>query len=143
MKKLLLFSLVLIFSSCQNNYEILSINIDQQKHIIENHYDSEIKICLKDEIGSSSFRLTMYVETKDNRSFECNKTIYINAAIDIKPEDKCFNISTRPFFNKRTATKEDFLNMKSFAKGNIKSIQIMLLDDSSNEIITKKTFKNL
>jgi hypothetical protein len=137
-----LFVLFVLFS-CQKDYKIASLEIGDQRHVIGEHYDSEMTLCLTEEIGSSGFSFTLYVKTKDGRSFECSKNVYINAASDTKSSDKCVEFTTRPFFNVRNASKDDFANMKSMKRGNIRSIRVVIWDDSFKKIITEKTIINL
>jgi hypothetical protein len=134
--------IILILFSCQKDYKIMSLEIGDQRHIIGKHYDSEMTLCLVEEVGSSGFSLTMYVETKDGRSFNFSKDVRVSASSEVKSSDKCMKFNTRPFFNVRGAKEDDYMNMKSMKKGNIQSIRVVIWDDSFDNIIAEKIFEN-
>lgn len=140
---IVLLSISILFTACQRDYKILNLEIGEQRQIIGDHYDADMTLCLNDAVGSSGFSFTMYVKTKDGRSFECSKDVYVGIPGDIKSDDKCIDFTTRPFFNVRGADEDDFANMKSMTKGNIESIRIVIWDDSFDNIIEEKTFTDL
>jgi hypothetical protein len=139
MKKWLFYcSLVFLFLSCSSEYKIKSIEIGEQRHIVGDHYDSDMSLCFEDNVGVSGFSFSMYVQTKDGRNFECKKDVIVS-----DPKSKCISFSSRPFFNTRWATEEDRLNMKSMARGNIKSLRIVIWNESFDKIKAEKTFYDL
>ena len=143
MKKLLFLLLLSVIVSCQRDYKVVSLELSEQWQVIGDHYNADMTLCLDEAVGSSGFSFTMYIETKDGRSFECSKDVHVSALGDLKSDDKCIDFTTRPFFNVRGADEDDFANMKSMTKGNIQSIRIVIWDDSFDNIIEEKTFRNL
>lgn len=138
-----LFICFVLLQSCQNDYKITSLKIGGQKHIVGEHYNSDMTICFQDEIGSSKFSFTLYVETKDNREFECYQQIFINAATSLKSSDKCVTFRTRPFFNKRGSSVDDMINMKSMRKGNIKKVKVIVHGSSYDGHVSERSFYDL
>ena len=135
-----IFICFVILQSCQNEYKITSITIGEQKHVVGEHYNSDMTICFKDEVGSSHFNSILYVETKDNREFECYQQVFINAASSVKSSDKCVTFRTRPFFNKRGSSDDDMINMKSMRRGNIKKVKVVVHGKSYDGHVSEKTF---
>ena len=78
----------MLMAACQNkaDIKIVSLEIGEQKQIVGDHYDSEMKLCLSEKIGNEGFSFTLFVETKDGRNFECAHDVIVNQFSEINEE---------------------------------------------------------
>lgn len=142
---LILISLLFILSCSSNRkFEIVNLTIGEQRNIVGDHYDSDMKLCFKNQIGKGNFSFTLYVITYDNREFNFSHDVYVDSPFsNTKYMDKCVSFNLRPYFNRKGSNKEDLTNLKSMAKGNIKEVRVGIWNSTFDTFIAEKTFYNI
>jgi hypothetical protein len=144
-QNILIFStLLLLFSCSSRDFEIVDLTIGEQKHIVGDHYDSEMTLCFKEQIGKGNFSFSLFVKTYDGREFKFSHDVYVDSRYTgAKSTDKCVTFNLRPYFNSKGSDKEDLMNLKSMSKGNLKEVRVGIWDSSFEKFVAEKTFNDL
>ncbi|MBQ4819608.1 hypothetical protein [Aquimarina sp. MMG016] len=130
----ILITIILTLLSCQKNHTIADFQIGAAKHIIGDHYNAEIEICLEENLGYSNIYLKLFFTLLNGEKIEMTNMIYTHSTKGFNVDKKCFEFGTRSFFNKRHKTKIDIANMKKLSVENIKKVKIEIWD----EILSKR-----